>query len=789
MANDATLRVGADTRDAERALGNLQKSLVSLGKIVVFGGLAKQFVDLSDQLTGLENRLRLVAREGQSSSDVFNLINASAISMGAPLKDVGDLFFRIANNTRDMGLAQSDQLRVTELMVKAFQNTGLSMTEARGAIVQFGQALAAGTLRGDELNSILEQAPPIADAIAAHFNVSRGALKALGEQGKITSKDVITAIKAAGESIDRDFASRVPTIANSFAVLSNVIAGVSKKFDEQSGLGRVLSYSLLIVADAVISVYEWFDKWGKVIGWVAEAIAFIYVPLKVARTLFMALIGPIEWVIGLFRTGGKASAVFGAAMEKLVEYIAPVLTPITVLGQRIAAIFGVIGAGATALGLGNLVAGIKELFGDDKKTMAEKYEKKLKDINERLGNTKKASDEAGKATDALGAAQVKFNQEFDKAIGRQQAMTALEANRSQYTEKEYEIKKLIADWEQKALEAGVKLTAKQREALTVLASQTYEIQAQKKAYEELKKVREEALGTVVSTLQTADPRLKVESEYQKKRQQIEDAYTIDSTISYETYINALKALDQQYLLDKQKAQMDALQRSLEIQNLEKQAIIDKYELEKKQIDFLDKYRQTVFSQELQRQGFTRDQAEDMAKKRAEFEKKTETEKAQWAIEQGANVFSELGKYNRQAFEASKALNIANAVMNTYTGVTKALATYPPPFNFIAAGATLAFGLAQIATIRSQQYSGRAIGGSVIKDKSYVVGENGPEVFTPTGSGRITPNNQLGGGTTNINFTINAVDSRGVDQLLQERRPMIVSMIRSAMSDRGVKPTV
>jgi SLT domain-containing protein len=146
----------------------------------------------------------------------------------------------------------------------------------------------------------------------------------------------------------------------------------------------------------------------------------------------------------------------------------------------------------------------------------------------------------------------------------------------------------------------------------------------------------------------------------------------------------------------------------------------------------------------------------------------------------------LGKYNKQAFEASKALNIANAIMNTYTGVTKALATYPPPFNFIAAGATLAFGLAQIATIRSQQYSGRAIGGSVIKDKSYVVGENGPEVFTPTGSGRITANNQLGGGVTNINFTINTVDARGMDQLLMERKGMIVGMVRSAINDRGSK---
>ena len=124
------------------------------------------------------------------------------------------------------------------------------------------------------------------------------------------------------------------------------------------------------------------------------------------------------------------------------------------------------------------------------------------------------------------------------------------------------------------------------------------------------------------------------------------------------------------------------------------------------------------------------------------------------------------------------------------GATKALASYPPPFNFIAAAAVVASGLAQVAQIRSQTYSGRALGGPVMGGKSYIVGENGPEMFTPTTTGSITRNGDLGkGGETNINFTIVANDSQGFDDLLIQRQGMIKQMISDAMIERGQRSMV
>ena len=149
----------------------------------------------------------------------------------------------------------------------------------------------------------------------------------------------------------------------------------------------------------------------------------------------------------------------------------------------------------------------------------------------------------------------------------------------------------------------------------------------------------------------------------------------------------------------------------------------------------------------------------------------------------------LGQYNKTAFKISKAFNIGNAIMNTYAGATKALATYPPPFSYIAAAGQVAFGMAQVAQIRSQSFQGKAVGGAVQAGTPYMVGEQGREMFVPSTNGQIVKNSDVermgsSAGSTNINFTINAIDTRGFSELLNSKRSQIVNMVNQAMNDRG-----
>ena len=186
---------------------------------------------------------------------------------------------------------------------------------------------------------------------------------------------------------------------------------------------------------------------------------------------------------------------------------------------------------------------------------------------------------------------------------------------------------------------------------------------------------------------------------------------------------------------------------------------------------------------LGQQRFTYEEAKQIALDKARFEKKTDLEKTQYAIQQGADMFNALGAQNKKAFEIAKAFNIANAIMNTYLAATKALAQ-GGIFGFIGMAAAIAAGFAQVAQIRAQTYSGRALGGPVVGGQTYMVGEKGPETFTPTTTGTITPNDKLANGTTNVTFNIVANDTRGFDQLLMERRPLITKIIADAQLERG-----
>ena len=143
----------------------------------------------------------------------------------------------------------------------------------------------------------------------------------------------------------------------------------------------------------------------------------------------------------------------------------------------------------------------------------------------------------------------------------------------------------------------------------------------------------------------------------------------------------------------------------------------------------------------------------------------------------------LSTTSKRAFKAFKAWKISEAIIDAIGSFNKALNSgYPPPLYFALAASSLALGFAKVSAIRSQTYSGRADGGPVSAEKAYRIGERGPEMFVPGQSGYILPNQD--GRTVNVSFNINAVDTRGFQQLLANERGLIVGMINSAVNQQG-----
>ncbi len=144
-----------------------------------------------------------------------------------------------------------------------------------------------------------------------------------------------------------------------------------------------------------------------------------------------------------------------------------------------------------------------------------------------------------------------------------------------------------------------------------------------------------------------------------------------------------------------------------------------------------------------------------------------------------HTLQEGARMNKEMFRLNQALNIGEAIMNTAKGITAALGVGNIPLA-IAIGA---MGAIQVATIASQQPPAM-FGGSRQQGTPFLVGERGPELFTPATAGTVTPNHQLPSGGNVVNFNITTVDAQSFGALLDTRRGQIVNMINTALNNKG-----
>jgi hypothetical protein len=167
---------------------------------------------------------------------------------------------------------------------------------------------------------------------------------------------------------------------------------------------------------------------------------------------------------------------------------------------------------------------------------------------------------------------------------------------------------------------------------------------------------------------------------------------------------------------------------------------------------------------------------------AKFTSKTETEKTMHVTGELQKQFAAGASHSKKLFAVNKAFQVGQAIMNTYAGASKALASYPPPLNFLMAAGVVTAGLGQVAQIRSQSFDGGGFTGGGARAGG-VDGKGGfPAILHPNETVVDHTKGQSMGVTVNMNIQAN--DTAGFDRLLQSRRGQIVSMINQAVNDRG-----
>jgi hypothetical protein len=177
-----------------------------------------------------------------------------------------------------------------------------------------------------------------------------------------------------------------------------------------------------------------------------------------------------------------------------------------------------------------------------------------------------------------------------------------------------------------------------------------------------------------------------------------------------------------------------------------------------------------------------------------LEEVTSEQRKQITFEAGKSILANSATFSRKAFEAYKAVQIAEAIIGAKASIVSSFAAGAkiggPILGAVFAAAAGAATLAQINAIRSQQYPGREMGGPVRRGQTYTVGEAGPELFTPSSNGQIIPNHELGSkNEITINFNVEATDAASFDTMLVERRDTIVGVINEALNETGRRPLV
>ncbi|ELW90990.1 tape measure protein, partial [Acinetobacter baumannii] len=180
----------------------------------------------------------------KATEDTFQIAQKTYSAWDSVLQ----VYQRFSDNAKTLNLTMDDTARLTETVSKAVAISGASAEAADAALVQFGQALASGTLRGEELNSVMEQTPALAKAIAQGMGITVGQLRSVAAEGKITSKEIVKALKNAQDDVDALFAKTDITIGQSLTLLNNEIIKFVGEAGKGSGAAQVLAGSIQTLA-------------------------------------------------------------------------------------------------------------------------------------------------------------------------------------------------------------------------------------------------------------------------------------------------------------------------------------------------------------------------------------------------------------------------------------------------------------------------------------------------------------------------------------------------------------
>ncbi|HNN17426.1 MAG TPA: tape measure protein, partial [Giesbergeria sp.] len=245
-------------------VGRAKTQLLAFLSINWAAGKVQEIVQIADAWNMMSARLKL-ATAGQreyavAQKELFDI----AQRIGVPIQETATLYGKLQQAVRMLGGEQRDALSITESISQALRLSGASATEAQSSLLQFGQALASGVLRGEEFNSVVENSPRLAQALADGLNVPIGRLRKLAEEGRLTADVVVNALMSQKDKLASEYAQLPATVSQAFERLRNAFGQWVSRLDESTGITKKLSDAMTWLAQNLDTVMQWLKRIAEV---------------------------------------------------------------------------------------------------------------------------------------------------------------------------------------------------------------------------------------------------------------------------------------------------------------------------------------------------------------------------------------------------------------------------------------------------------------------------------------------------------------------------------------------
>lgn len=317
--------ISAGTQQANELTNTIKRAVAAYVSIQSVG----KALNISDELVQTTSRLNMMNDGVQTTAELVNMVYAAAQDARGSFSQMADVVARFGNNAKDAFSSSEEVVAFADLIQKQMTIAGASTQEAANAELQLSQALGSGVLRGDELNSIFEQAPNLIQNIADYLDVPIGKIREMAADGELSADVVKAAIFSAADDINSKFNEMPMTWGQMWQSMQNTaLIAFQPVLQRLNDLANSEAFQTFIqgaieamatLANIVLNIFELV---GTVGGFIADnwsVISPIIYGVIGALAVYAAYLGIVK---GIEIASAAATAIHSVAMSAKIGVMA-----------------------------------------------------------------------------------------------------------------------------------------------------------------------------------------------------------------------------------------------------------------------------------------------------------------------------------------------------------------------------------------------------------------------------------------------------------------------------------